>query len=382
MVAYSPSQENTKPVMKASIWSKTPDHILERILAFLPVEDLLRMRSVCKKWSCDILTIPMFRQLHREFSPRQQPWFLVSTTKRSFSAYDVNTHKWNILSVPRLPDPDLRVLASSQGLVCYGFSSGEDVTYTDLYICNPISGEWRHLSQHPEKTVDHFGMKYDDKTNSYKILTMNVASTVGTICRVTIYDSRLGQWTDGPVPRSTTHFSKAPMVWCGDRVYFMDRIRPFCEMHAYNVEQSTWHELQTAAPNFFEYPSLVACKERLFIVGLRSDGRKIWEVVDRQAGLEFVEYDTLPAQLPNEFAVKKKPSFLGFGRCANYNSFRLNAVGSSSNLMCFSSNLDHTWVLLYDTERKTFQESPKDKHAVQLSDKVDLSFQPCLDASP
>lgn len=382
MDACSLSQENTIPVMETSIWSQTPDHIIELILAFLPVEDLVRMRTVHKAWKSDILTV-MFRRLHRELSPRQQPWFLVSTTKRSFSAYDPNTQKWNILSAPRLPDPDLKVLASSHGLVCYGFSSGEDVTFTDFYICNPITGEWRQLPQHPEKTVDHFGMKYDDKTNSYKILTMKVASTGGMIQRVTIYDSRLGQWTEGPVPRNTSHFSKAPMVWCGNCVYFMDRIRPFCELHAYNVEQSTWHELRTASPQFFEFPLLVACKERLFIVGLCSDSRKIWEVVmERQSDrLEFVEYDTLPAMLPNEFGVKKKLSF-GFGRCANYNSFRLNAVGSSGQLMCFSSNLDHTWVLIYDTERKTFHESPKDKHPLQLSDNVVLSFQPCLDASP
>ncbi|KAG0560091.1 hypothetical protein M758_10G148400 [Ceratodon purpureus] len=367
--------------MTASIWSKTPDHLLERILAFLPVEDLLRMRSVCKKWSCDILNVPMFRELHRELSPRQQPWFLVSTIKRSFSAYDVNTHKWNVLSVSKLPDPDLKVLASSQGLLCYGLSSGEDFTTTDVYVCNPITGEWKHLPQHPEKTVDHFGMKYDDKTNSYKILTMNVGSTGSMIRRVTIYDSKSNQWTEGPIPRSTMHFSKAPMVWCGDRVYFMDRIRPFCELYAFNIEQFTWHELQASAPQFFEFPSLVACKDRLFMVGLRSDGRKIWEVVERPAGLEFTEYDTLPAQLPNEFAVKKKPS-VGAGRCANYNPFRLSAVGSSNNLMCFSSNLDHTWVLLYDTNSKTFHESPKDTHAVQVCEHADLPFQPCLDASP
>jgi hypothetical protein len=382
MEVCSPSQANTTPVMKTSVWKETPVHIVERTLAFLPVKDLLRMRSVCKAWSSDILSIAMFRKLHRECSPRQEPWFLVSTTKRIFLAYDVNTHKWNILSLSRLPDPDLRVLASSQGLVCYGFSSGEDVTVTDFYVSNPITGEWRHLPQHPEKTVDHFGMQYDENTDSYKILTMNVASIGGGIRRVTIYDSRLGQWTEGPVPRSTMHFSKSPMVWCGNRVYFMDKIRPFCELHAFDVEQSTWHELQTAAPQVLEYPSLVACKEQLFIVGLRSDDCKIFQVLDRQAGLELLEYDTLPKVLPNEFAVVKKAS-IGYGRCANYNSFRLTAVGSSSNLMAFSSNLDHTWVLIYDTKRKTFHESPKNvKHAAQLGDNVALSFQPCLDASP
>lgn len=366
--------------MYSRIWSGTPGHLLERILANLPVEDLIRMCKVCKEWNDDIHNSSSFRMLHKELSRRQLPWFLVSTSKRSFSAYDLNTHKWNLLTVSRLPDPDLRVIASSGGLLCYGERWGE-LTSTALYACNPITGEWRQLPPHPEKTVDHFGMKYEDETNSYRIMTMNVAATGGTIRSVTIYDSRTQQWSAGAIPKSTVHLSKASMVWCGKRAYFMDRIQPFCELHAYDLEQSTWHELQSLTPQFFEYPSLVACNDRLFMMGLSSDCRKIWRLVDRPAGLEFEEYDSLPAQLPNEFAVKRKTQSIGGGRCSNYNPFRLNAVGSGS-LMCFSSNLDHTWVLIYDMERRTFYESPKNMQDVKLTDYVDLSFQPCLHASP
>lgn len=385
MGPISHSLDSSPPAMEDSVWSRTPEHIIERILAFLPVEDLLRMRKVCRKWRCDILTVGSFRALHKDVSPRQQPWFLASTSKRSFLAYDVSTHKWNALSVlelpGKLPDPDLKVIASSEGLVCYGFRWGELTSTDHLYICNPITRVWRHLPQHPEKTVDHFGMKYDGRTNSYKILTMNVAASGGTIGSVTIYESASNQWTSGAVPNSNVHLSRAPMVWCGDRVYFMDRIQPWCEMYVFNVEHSTWHELKAMSPQFFENPCLVACNERLFMLGLRSDGHRIWEVVQRAVGFEFVVYDdTLSAQLPNEVTEKKCQS-AGFGRRSNVNQFRLNAVGSSS-LMCFSSNLDHTWVLIYDTSSKTFYKSPKSKHAVHLSEIVDLSFKPCLNASP
>ncbi|KAG0611674.1 hypothetical protein M758_7G157300 [Ceratodon purpureus] len=383
MGPVSRSQECSSFVMESSVWSRTPGHLIERILAFLPVEDLLRMRKVCRTWRRDILTIPSFRELHKEVSPRQQPWFLASTSKRSFLAYDMNTLKWKVLSVPelpgKLPDPDLKVIASSQGLLCFGFRWGELTSTEYLYVCNPITREWRHLPQHPEKTVDHFGMKFDDKTNSYKILTMNVASSGGTIQRVTVYDSTSDQWTSGVVPNSNVHLSRAPMAWCGASVYFMDRIQPWCELHAYDVEHSTWHEVKATSPQVFEDPSLVACNERLFMVGLRSDCHTIWEVVHRPVGFEFMVYDdTLSAHLPNEFTEKKSQSV---GRRSNMIQFRLNAVGSS-NLVCFSSNLDHTWVLIYDTESKGFHKSPKYKHAVHLSEFVDLPFHPCLDATP
>ena len=365
--------------MEASVWGSLPEHLLEHTLAFLPLESLLRMRTVCKKWS-DILTAPRFRKLHAEVSPRNQPWFIVSTSKRRFSAYDINFDKWNLLSVPCLPDPDVGVLASSHGLVCFGFRWGE-LTSTDFYICNPVTKDWKRLPQHPEKTVDHFGLTYDRKADTYKILTMNVASTGACIRNVTVYDSKSKQWSAGVVPRSSNHFSKAPMVWCRGCFYLMDRIRPFCELYAYNLEHSTWHELQCPSPLYFEFPSLVACNDQLFMAGLRSDCRKLWKIVEQVgSGLEFVDCDTLPVQLPNEFGVKKT-QMVGAGRCANYNPFRLNAVGSG-NLICFSSNLDHSWVLIYDTERRSFHWSPKDVSDVHLSDYADVSFEPCLDASP
>jgi hypothetical protein len=114
---------------------------------------------------------------------------------------------------------------------------------------------------------------------------------------------------------------------------------------------------------------------------LRPDGYKIWEVVHRPAGFELVVYDeTLSAQLPSEFTEKRSQP-VGFGRRSNVNQFRLNAIGSS-NLMWFSSNLDHTWVVSYDMDSRSFHQSPKYKHAVHLSAFADLSFQPCLHASP
>lgn len=261
----------------------------------------------------------------------------------------------------------------------YEFRWGE-VTSTDLYICNPVTKQWKQLPPHPEKTVDHFGMKYDKETNSYNILTMNVATTGASIREVSVYNSKLDQWTKGTLPKSSMHFSKAPMVWCRGCFYFMDRVRPFCELYAYNMEESTWHELQSVSPRFFEYPSLVGCNERLFAVGLVKDCRKIWEVTVLPTGLEYTEYEILPAQLPNEFGVKRT-QIVGAGRCPNYNPFRLNAVGSS-NLICFSSNLDYTWVLIYDVDSRSFHWSSRVVNDAHLSDYAGISFRPCLDASP
>jgi hypothetical protein len=44
------------PVMTMSIWSKTLNHLLERFLAYLSLEDLLQIQSIYKKLNCDILS--------------------------------------------------------------------------------------------------------------------------------------------------------------------------------------------------------------------------------------------------------------------------------------------------------------------------------------
>lgn len=114
-------KDSSSSRMEESLWCTLPEHLTERALAYLPLKSLLRMRSVCKKWSSDILNLPAFTKLYTKVSPQQKPWFIISTSKRRFSAYDFDACKWNLLSVPCLPDPDLEVLASSQGLLCYGF---------------------------------------------------------------------------------------------------------------------------------------------------------------------------------------------------------------------------------------------------------------------
>ncbi|CAK9878768.1 unnamed protein product [Sphagnum jensenii] len=403
-------EEQQKEEEGTSIWGGLPDQLVERVLAFLPLKDVIRMRCVCKKW-CEDTRSTSFAKLHAMFScsssreQQQKPWFIVCTGKRRFLSYDVNSCSWKLLSVSCLPDPDLQVLASSRGLLCYGFRWGE-LTSTDLYVCNPVTKKWEHLPPHPEQMVDHFGMAYDETTSAYKILTMNAAasssvgggafsSSVGgsnSIRDVRVYNSRTKKWTPGVLPKPSMHFGKSPMVFCNGWFFLMDRMRPFCELFAYNIEQCVWKELQTVSPRYFEYPSLVECGGgRLFMIGIVKDCHRIWEVVinnqekeqeDCREMMKLVLYETLPSQFPNEFKVRRVSSLVGAGRCPNYNPFRLNAIGSSNNLICFTSNIDYSWVLVYNTELRTFHWSSKDPIHPSLSDYAGVSFQPCLAASP
>jgi hypothetical protein len=43
-------------VLDPKIWSKLPEELLERVLVHLPLQSLVRMRAVCKKWDHYVFT--------------------------------------------------------------------------------------------------------------------------------------------------------------------------------------------------------------------------------------------------------------------------------------------------------------------------------------
>ncbi|GLJ34423.1 hypothetical protein SUGI_0692180 [Cryptomeria japonica] len=78
-----------------NLWDKCPDHLLEMILARLPVTDCVRLYSVCKKWK-SLCSIAQFISLQAQFSSPillelQQNWTLSSVETYSMGSSDRKT---------------------------------------------------------------------------------------------------------------------------------------------------------------------------------------------------------------------------------------------------------------------------------------------------
>jgi hypothetical protein len=49
--AQKPCTTVENPDMDGSLWSRLPEDLVDRVLAWLPAASLLRLRTVCRRWS-------------------------------------------------------------------------------------------------------------------------------------------------------------------------------------------------------------------------------------------------------------------------------------------------------------------------------------------
>ncbi|KAJ0770204.1 putative F-box domain-containing protein [Helianthus annuus] len=154
-----------------------PIEIIEDILSRLPVESILRFRSVSKPWLSRI-SDPSFTKLHFTRSTR---------TALFISAYDDSTRQQHLLSAPRDGGPvshlltiddvsqnDFRAAEHLNGLVLFT-SVNSDSGYPCAYVVNPSTRK-SLLLPHPDpyshdidETACYF-FGFDESTNEHKVL--------------------------------------------------------------------------------------------------------------------------------------------------------------------------------------------------------------------
>ncbi|XP_068659831.1 F-box/kelch-repeat protein At3g61590-like [Aristolochia californica] len=135
-----------------------PDDLLERILAYLPVASIFRVGSVCKRWNELVNARKFLWNFSNDLS--QKPWYFMFTSSDDPGgyAYDPILRKWYSFELPCIKAPNW-IIASSCGLVCFMDNSSR----SQLYVCNPITKEWKRLEDPP-------GLKFSD----YSALAISV----------------------------------------------------------------------------------------------------------------------------------------------------------------------------------------------------------------
>lgn len=89
----------TGPRMDCRIWSKLPQRILDRVVAFLPPPAFFRARCVCKRWY-GLLFYASFLELYLQISPYRRHWFLF------FKLKGVSSHIYRNNNNSPLAGPD------------------------------------------------------------------------------------------------------------------------------------------------------------------------------------------------------------------------------------------------------------------------------------
>lgn len=123
--------------MDPQIWGNLPFHLLESVLAWLPISSLLRLRCVCKRFN-NILYSPGLWATHRRARWCVAAWYLFRGEGRECAAFNPEADCWFKLPLEFLPSTKGRVVAAAGGLLCV--RQGDK-----MIVCNPLTKAWLEL---------------------------------------------------------------------------------------------------------------------------------------------------------------------------------------------------------------------------------------------
>ncbi|CAK9199185.1 unnamed protein product [Sphagnum troendelagicum] len=357
------------------IWSKLPEEVVERVLVHLPLQSLVRMRAVCKKWDHYVFT-GAFAKMRAETTlppPPQKPWIVMTSTEKSLFAYDSGMDTWHDVPIP-FNAQELHVVASAGGLLCF---SNAWFQWPGMYVCNPMTQKWRQLPPMNTWMISTVGMVYEEAATpaSFKVLVCGRREDHGMITEV--YDSKTNLWTVGSTPTPAARkYGGDASLWCDGVFYCLTFPFSTLCLLAYDLQQGSWHELPVRMPAPIMSPSLVECKGRLMLVGGIEEQMvfkiQIWELDSKK--WEWIELERMPPQLCKDFGTNMLPSKPL--SCFGTGDLIFFTVPSSRNYMP---------ALMYDIIHCTWDwwpssDFPAELPQVNIGQSCGISFEPRLNA--
>lgn len=311
----SDDEEN---ILNQEIWSSLPTDAVERVMLWLPIRSLMRVRSVCKGWNSVILS-KGFTDLYLQV-PNQNPWLLIFPKNDASIglAYDSSSGSWFELPFSFLPF-ESRVVATGAGMVCLV----PKATHCKVWIvCNPISKFWKELPSPPGLLKLFFlvvGMFVDEDSRSFKIVMAGsklVAEDSEKFLLTTeVYDSSLLGWRRGgsillDAPLSPWKATSGGIMYCvtGSLPY---------RVLAYDVNRGIWFKLRAQLPQNLTSARLVDHQGQLLLVGgIGQHGLTteigMWKL--NGSGSGWTEVGWMPKQLCNDLLKSLSRRFVCIGQ--------------------------------------------------------------------
>lgn len=190
--ASDPENEDSSP------WRALPSDILEQALSLLPLPDVFRVRSVCKRWNF-LIHCAQFQELSLRSRASWGPFYSPRVgwkgqgSQSLWSSYDLSEGKW--ITLPQFEFPLCarhciwNLLAASGGLFCFGASDGP----RRMLVCNPMTKRWREL---PSVSLDYSArvvmfthMIVDELRSSYKIVFAGNRVRLSASCKYLLRSS-------------------------------------------------------------------------------------------------------------------------------------------------------------------------------------------------
>lgn len=256
--------------MDPELWSFFPEDLVDRVLAWLPLSSIFRVRAVCRAWNGITHSKP-FVDLCAQTPSSKDAWILIFADRgyRVVSAYIPTENKWHNIPLSFLPF-DISDVTVAGGLLVFRLHEANGGS--SVCVCNPVTSSWRKLPPMLGVWRDGLlGLVVDKQTCSYKVVVRSNLTPVyshgrGAVLRTEVYDSTTNLWirTNGLEDGITTGHA-----YCNGVLYFMtwETRSGVYGVYAYNIEHGSWSKVHIPIPDFMTCPHVVECQGRLLMVG-------------------------------------------------------------------------------------------------------------------
>ncbi|CAA0843373.1 F-box/kelch-repeat protein [Striga hermonthica] len=277
--------------MNSRIWSRLPEHLLERVLSFLPLKTLLTLRSTCKHFN-SLLSSPL-----SAFSSRRRPPLasLILLSHPQFSRIcpllNAATSSWNGASLSLPPNlPSSALVSSAGGLLCFSSPSS-----SCFVVCNPVSRSTRRV-MFPICPF-HFELAtLVPAPDGYKLFVLSGNALV--------YDSTAESWREYSGYNrmlEDNHHQKGALH---NGLLFFATPEPF-RVVGFHLETGNWETLRAGLPDELTFVRLASDgASKLYLIGgVGNNGIsrsvKVWELGGDVGA--WVEFETLPETVCRKF---------------------------------------------------------------------------------
>ncbi|KAD4586513.1 hypothetical protein E3N88_24114 [Mikania micrantha] len=324
------------PWMDTRIWSRLPQRLMDRVIAFLPPPAFFRARSVCKRWY-SLLFSHTFLQMYLQINPK--PYFFIffkqkttnpktttttilkhnttaaaSTVPEEGYIFDPETLSWHRLVFPFIPT-GFSPACSSGGLVCW---ASDEAGSKGLLLSNPLfpslitplpSTLRPRLFPSVGLTITNSSIDVivagDDMISPYAVKNLTTES----------FHIDLGGFysiwgTTSTLPRLCS-LESGKMVYVqgagasAGKFYCMN-YSPFSVL-GYDTGRNEWSKIQAPMRRFLRSPSLVESRGKLVLVAAVEKSKlnvprslRMWAL--QGCGTTWVEIERMPQQLYAQFA--------------------------------------------------------------------------------
>lgn len=355
---------------------KLPDHLIESVLARLPLQSFFRFRAVCSSWN-SYLYSNTFLKAYSEAGNRLCIWFLVVTAnlgrssrygQRVVATYDPEYNNWHRIPLPApLCDLNPYPTAADGGLVCYFVYENRLRT---LFVCNPLTKSLRKLPL-VLKCSSHISVLKmaveDPKTNSYLVFVAGMvpAENGGDSLTMEVYNSSTDSWTKcGIIPAK---YPKRKPVY-GNGVLYVRCYDQRSLLITYDMNLGVWNRICAPLPHTLGYEELVHHRGHVFLVGVLEENYKIesvciWELQNKLPYPSYVwkEVDRMPRVLFLEFFCDRE-----FFECQEDERVLMKCCLYGDLILLVAFNISHRGpfkLLAYDLPHKTWRRLPESFHA-------------------